>query len=67
MLDREVAHENKLHINMRMSQSWEDLRIMMENDKVSVEHVFIYYMTFSIFYYLQKFYLSNIYIPAITT
>lgn len=33
MLDREVAHENKLHINMRMSQSWEDLRIMMENDK----------------------------------
>lgn len=30
-LDREVAHENKLHSAMRISQSWEDLTIMVDS------------------------------------
>lgn len=29
--DREVAHENKLHSAMRISQSWEDLTIMVDS------------------------------------
>lgn len=31
LLDREVAHENKLHSAMRISQSWDDLTIMVES------------------------------------
>ncbi|XKL60611.1 hypothetical protein PGB90_007668 [Kerria lacca] len=30
ILDREVAHENKLHSAVRISQSWEDLTIMVD-------------------------------------
>ncbi|XP_065202383.1 P2R1A-PPP2R2A-interacting phosphatase regulator 1 isoform X2 [Planococcus citri] len=33
ILDREVAHENKLHSAMRISQSWEDLSIMADEDR----------------------------------
>jgi len=50
--DREVAHENKLHSAMRISQSWEDLTIMVDSpNKVSYFSFFgTYLANLSLFY-----------------
>lgn len=47
LLDREVAHENKLHSAMRISQSWDDLTIMVESPNK------VFFLSFQL--YIEKF------------